>query len=332
MWMKSPAILAVLWFAGPRSVLPLCFEPTTPCSWHAVHHGEPTFIGTVTSEKIVPNMLELGGHRVQRNVQKVTFNVGELFEGTSGKTETVIGEGTINDFDFQLGGRYLVYGFRDKDGKIRTDKCTRTAPVTEASEDIRFLRSLSTHVGGEISGLVRFVNPGTPVGTVAGTITESGRDGDHKIPVPDSGAYELKGLAPGNYRQTFTPADGGTEFVISKLKLPVNGSCAESGIRLGNLSVTGNVIDHAGKPIADSDVLFFYALDSRFHPEVYLRTHTDALGNFSLQRVEAAKFILAAQPANSELVFFPGTRDASEAQVIDIHDSAPVSGLTIRIP
>jgi hypothetical protein len=80
------------------------------------------------------------------------------------------------------------------------------------------------------------------------------------------------------------------------------------------------------------DVLFFYALDSRFHPEVYLRTRTDALGNFSLQRVEAAKFILAAQPANSELVFFPGTRDASEAQVIDIHDSTPVSGLTIRIP
>ena len=36
MWMKSPAIPAALCFAGPRSVLPLCFESPGPCSWQAV--------------------------------------------------------------------------------------------------------------------------------------------------------------------------------------------------------------------------------------------------------------------------------------------------------
>jgi hypothetical protein len=329
--MKLAAVLAAICCAVPRYVLPLCFVPPTPCSWYAVHHGQPTFIGTVTAEEMGPDVLDLGGQRIQRTVQKVVFNVEESFEGTSEKTETVFGEGTTNDFRFQLGGRYLVYGFRDKDGKIRTGKCMRTAPVSEAEEDIRFLRSLSMHIGGEISGVVRLVSPGAQVGSVAGTITESGKDGDHKARVPDSGTYEVKGLAPGDYRETFTPADVGTEFVNLKLSIPVNGSCAESGVRLGNVTVSGSVIDVTGKPIAGSDVLLFYALDGRFHPDVLLKVRTDASGNFSLQRVEAARFILAAQPANSEMTFFPDTRDASQAKVIEIQEATPLAGLVIRI-
>lgn len=42
-------------------------------------------------------------------------------------------------------------------------------------------------------------------------------------------------------------------------------------------------------------------------------------GRFSFNRVEAAKYILQAQ-SESEAIFFPGTRDASKTQVIEVHD------------
>jgi hypothetical protein len=329
--MNSTVVLAAVFLSIPLNTLAFCLVPPMPCMRYAVHHGEPTFIGIVLSEETVADVIEFGG-RVSPRVQKATFKVEESFGGTPGTTEVVYGEGSTNDLHFKVGDRYLVIGPRGKGGKIRTSRCTRTAPVSQAAEDIRFLRSLPTQVGGGVFGIVRFVSPGLQAGTVAGTITESGDDGDHTSRVESSGSYKLTGLAPGDYRETFTPDDTSTEFVALKRSIPVNGSCAESGVRLGNVSVGGNVIDNAGKPIPSVNVLLFYALDGKFHPDSLLRTRTDALGKFSFDRVEAAKFILAAEPANSGLTFFPGTRDASTTEIIQVLDGKPLSALTVRVP
>lgn len=215
--MRSALTLASVFLSISISAVALCFEPSTPCEWYAVHHGQPTFVGMAVSEETVSDVLVLGEHVTPVTVQKVTFRIEEPFESTPSKTVDVYGSGTTNDLRFKVGVRYLVYGFRGKDGKIRTGKCTRTAPVSESVEDLTFLRSLPTRVGGGIRGLVRFVSPGTQTGTVAGTVTESGSDGDHKTRVAVSGWYELKGLAPGDYRETFTPDDNSTEFVSLKL-------------------------------------------------------------------------------------------------------------------
>ena len=284
------------------------------------------------SEETVPDVLGPGEHVTPVTVQKVTFRVEEPFESTPSKTVDVYGSGTTNDFRFKVGVRYLVYGFRGKDGKIRTGKCTRTAPVTEAAEDLSFLRSLPTLVGGGIRGLVRFVSPGTQTGTVAGTVTESGSDGNHKTRVAASGWYELRGLAPGIYRETFTPDDNSTEFLSLRLRIPVNGSCVESGVRLGNVTVSGDVSDETGTAISGVDVFLFYALDGHFHPDVALKTRTDAEGKFRFHRVEAASFILSVQLGSSEMIFFPGTHDVSQTKIIEVYDGKPLSGLAIRAP
>jgi hypothetical protein len=179
-----------------------CLLPASPCEWYAVHHGQPTFIGTAQSVETVSDVIQSGEHTRHVTVQRVTFRVEETFDDMPSTTVDVYGFGTINDFGFKVGTRYLVYAFRGKDGKIRTQDCTRTARVNEAADDISFLRSLPTLRGGAIKGLVRFVTSGTQNGTVAGTITESGIGGDHKTRVADSGWYELNGLAPGEYRET----------------------------------------------------------------------------------------------------------------------------------
>ena len=330
--MKSTVVLSSLFLSIPLEIFGLCFEPPTPCEWYAIHHGQPAFIGTAISEETVPDVPKVGEHASPVTVQKVTFSVEEPFEETPNKLVTVYGSGTTNDFHFKVGVEYLVYGFREKDGKIRTGKCTRTAPVSEAAEDIRFLRSLPTQVGGRILGRVRFVNPEAQNGTVAGMITESGNDGNHKTRVAGSGLYEVNGLVPGSYRETFTPDDDSTEFVTLDRSIPVNGSCAGSSVLLGNASVSGNVLDQTGRSVPGVEVFLYYALDGRFHPDVFLKTRTDAVGGFAFHRVEPVKFILATQVGVSGMTFFPSTQDASKTDVIEVRDGNPLSGFTIRVP
>lgn len=223
------AAIPVIYLSVPLGLFALCFESPKPCTWYAAHHGQPTFIGTAVSQEMVPDVLEIGSHELRVTVQKVRFNVEETFDGAPAKTETVYGEGTTNDFHFSVGEKYLVYGWREKNGKIRTARCTRTSVLSHAKEDIEFPRSLPTQHGGKIYGTVRFVNSESRADAVSGTIVEFGRDGEHKTRVSASGSYELTGLVPGDYRETFTLDGSRTEYVNSRVRIPVNGSCAESG-------------------------------------------------------------------------------------------------------
>jgi hypothetical protein len=305
----------------------------TPCEVYASHHGSPTFVGEAISEETVSDLPEWSTKADHVPLQKVTFHVEEAFEDTPGEMVTVYGRGTTCDIPFKVGTRYLVYGWRGKDGKIRTDRCTRTAPLSDAIEDLMFLRSLPTSVGGKIIGVVRFVTPRDQTGAVGGSVTASGSDGDHKVKVEVPGDYELKGLPIGDYRLTFTPDDSGTEVVQFKVSIPVRGGCAGTGVRLGNATVRGNVADEARAPVPNADVFLFYALDGQYHPENALKTRTDANGRFTFSRVEAAKFILSAQYGGSrKMIFFPGTEDNSKAKIVEILAGRPQSDLTVLVP
>jgi len=315
-----------------RTCACMCVGSSSPCDWYALHHGSPSFVGEAISVVTVSDVVDRGGHEVPATVQKVNFHVEEAFEDMPDAFVDVYGFGTTNDYQFKLGARYLVYGWRGKDGKIRTQKCTRTAPLSEATEDLAFLRSLPTRVGGEIIGLVRFVSPAYQTGPMAGTVTASGRDGDHKARVAASGDYEINGLAIGDYRLTFTPDDDSTEDVEFKVNIPVNGSCASTGVRLGNVNVRGSVVDEEWTPVSGAEVFLFYALTGEYRPEDALKTHTDANGSFTFHRVEAGKFILSTQYADSPMIFFPGTQDASKTEIIEVLDGRPMAGLTVRVP
>jgi hypothetical protein len=129
----------------------MCSTVATPSEWYKIHHGQPTFVGVAVSVESVPDVLREGGGRpllddagktITVSVQKVMFRVEEPFEGIKNDVVEVYGWGTTNDYTFTAGTRYLVYAWLGEDGKIRTGKCTRTAPVGEAEDDLTFLRAL----------------------------------------------------------------------------------------------------------------------------------------------------------------------------------------------
>ena len=129
----------------------ICTVSTSPPEWYEIHHGQPTFVGVAVSVESVSDVLRQGGGTplldesgkpTPVTVQKVTFRVEESFEGIKAQMAEVYGSGTTCDYHFTFGSRYLVYGWLGQDGKIRTAKCTRTAPLNEAQQDLKFLRSL----------------------------------------------------------------------------------------------------------------------------------------------------------------------------------------------
>ena len=129
----------------------ICHVSISPSEWYEIHHGQPTFVGVAVSVESVQDVLRQGGGTplldesgkpTPVTVQKVTFRVDESFEGIKTQMAEVYGSGTTCDYQFTPGSRYLVYGWLDLDGKIRTAKCTRTVPFNEAQRDLKFLRSV----------------------------------------------------------------------------------------------------------------------------------------------------------------------------------------------
>jgi hypothetical protein len=128
-----------------------CTVSANPPEWYKVHHGQPTFVGVAVSVENISDVVRQGGGKplldgsgkpIKTTVQRATFQVEEAFEGIKNETIEVYGSGTTCDFHFAIGTRYLVYGWNGVDGRIRSGLCTRTAPVAEAAEDLKFLRTL----------------------------------------------------------------------------------------------------------------------------------------------------------------------------------------------
>ena len=45
-------------------------------------------------------------------------------------------------YEFGLGGKYLIYAHREKDGSLTTSICTRTQKVSDAAADLAYLRTI----------------------------------------------------------------------------------------------------------------------------------------------------------------------------------------------
>ena len=94
----------------------ICAVSATLCEYDAVHPDRPTFVGLAVSKATVSDVIVRGDRSVAIRVQKVTFRVEEAFEDIPAESVDVYGSGTTCDYHFNVGTRYLVYGFRGEDG------------------------------------------------------------------------------------------------------------------------------------------------------------------------------------------------------------------------
>jgi hypothetical protein len=97
-----------------------------------VHGATTVFVGTVEA---------VTGGMPQPIV--TTFSVSKAYRGALEQRAVVSGDGTNCDIPFAKGVTYLVYA-QEHAGALLTHKCTRTRPLSNAGEDVRYLDNLTT--------------------------------------------------------------------------------------------------------------------------------------------------------------------------------------------
>src|SRR5207249_568634 len=93
-----------------------------------------------------------------RQMRAIRISLDEVFRGLEGaEVEVLTGFGGGDcGFGFKQAQQYLVYAYRsENDGNLHTSICTRTKSISEANDDLTYIRGLSkAKTGATISGEV----------------------------------------------------------------------------------------------------------------------------------------------------------------------------------
>lgn len=206
--MKVAAV--VFWFLCALSVevsACSCLGRPAPCEayWKAsaIFAGTVTDISGVSGKKV--------GYGLSRRL--VRFSVNEAFlgvNGTEAEVKTGLGDADCG-YGFRQGGQYLVYAYRQKDGSLYTGICSRTRPLSEAADDLAYIRGLSSAqpgatLFGQVQGRKKI---GEELQAVKGArIIIEGAAKQVEATTDEKGRYRVSGLPPDTYRVKIAPVPG----------------------------------------------------------------------------------------------------------------------------
>jgi hypothetical protein len=305
-----------------------------PCQ--AFWSAHAVFIGTATSVEQVPNQTQLAVGPYLRSTTH--FSVEEAFKGV---------EGTVVVFDqndcpylFKEGERYLVYAYYNsyqKKLEVRVGT-TRTRPLSEAAEDLAYIRSLpSAQAGSRILG--KAVQQGfkdnksevQPLREVRVTLVSD--DETREVVTDGEGRYEFKGLSAGTYRvRVDVPAY--LAYREQTIKATDRGCIVLDIFALYKGQITGRVLDTNGKAVhgvpvtlvsADAKREDILSLGKESSPGVTVYSNRD--GTYSFSQLMPGRYLVVVNRrdfagSGSELVrnlptlFYPGVNDLGAATVI----------------
>jgi hypothetical protein len=330
----------------------LLLTVTPPCQ--AYWQASAVFAGQVVGVSRV-KVKEGGGSYDQRSFR---FAVERAYRGVQGdfvEVQTGLGGGDCG-YHFEMGERYLVYGYARKDGDpISTGICTRTAPLAGASEDLQYIAGLSRPKGGGVifggvskprretrddGGQQIKVNVQVPQAGVK--VSVAGEGGTYEASTDAAGRFRFEALPAGEYVLRLVPPE--TLYVYGperKVKIGDGGCAVEHFTVESNGRLTGVVYDAEGRPFARAALL----LSEAEHGKDRWRGHiahatSDAEGRYKFEGVPPGRYILNMRFDGQETssaspfpnVYHPRTRDPSEAAVIEIGEGELINDYHLRLP
>jgi hypothetical protein len=255
----------------------------------------------------------------QRPLRVVRLSVADVLTGVEAlqkEIEILTGYGGGDcGYQFQVGIEYVIYAYKNSAGRLETGICTRTRPLAEAAEDVKYIREMSTALEtGELR--VRTAFPGIPGQSGATIIAE--RQGQRDAVVANGvGDAVFTGLSPGEY--TIHIASDGDLPDDPKVQLHAKGCLDVSLFRA--LRITGRVITRSGVPASRINVQF-RSTDNKFGDGSSMVT--DADGHYELRILRPGEYHLginlnetATRYSPYPRWFHPGTGDPAAATKID---------------
>ena len=144
-----------------------------------------------------------------RRTRVVRMQLGDVLSGvdrSQKEIEIVTGQGGGDcGYAFELGVDYVIYAYKNSEGRLETGTCSRTRALAQATEDVAYFRAMSNAPEtGQIR--VRTGLPGAPGKSGVSIIAD--REGSRYAALTDAaGDAVFTGLSPGGYK-IHAEADG----------------------------------------------------------------------------------------------------------------------------
>src|ERR1035437_5376928 len=253
---------------------------------------------------------------VPRPLRVVRMHVREVLSGIGpGQKEIEIATGMGGGdcgFAFQVGVDYVVYAYKNAEGRLETGICSRTRLMSQAPEDVEYIRTMANAPGtGEIRVRTGIGNtPGIP-----GVPITAERDGSRYPALTNAaGDAMFTGLPPGAY--TIHAELDGDLPDDPRLQLNPTGRPDVTLYRI--LRINGRVTTGNSEPAARIEVQLRSTEDV---PGDSAMTGPD--GRYQLRIVKAGQYYLGinlnhtpTQDTPYPRWFYPGTDDLASATTI----------------
>ncbi|HEU0251536.1 MAG TPA: carboxypeptidase regulatory-like domain-containing protein, partial [Pyrinomonadaceae bacterium] len=333
-------IAALFGVLAPQVEACSCAPRSMPCESYGL--ASAVFVGTVQSVRDAELSNTSWTPRVFR------FSVDKAYLGVTGsEIEVSTGRGGGDcGYNFQVGQRYLVYAYLNRNNRLTTGICSRTTRYSQATEDLEFLDTVSSlPSGATIYGqVVRNTPPKKDAPPISDEVVVKIEGGEVQREVrPDAqGRYRVAGLPPGKFKVTvqlpekFTVGQPEREVTIS------DRGCASVVFYIDeNGRISGTVVDEAGRLIPR---IMVSLVDPASNPrEVFgIFDRTDEQGRFTLSSIPAGRYLIAVNfnrspdpkdPTNSyRPTFYPGVAEQASAEVITLSVGEKLSELEVRVP
>jgi hypothetical protein len=311
----------------------LCGSGGPPCQ--AYFRVDAVFAGTVTAISRVDGPPDRPF--LQRLVSFATVRAFRGVEGTQVDVFTFADEGGCG-YEFKIGRRYLVYARRIPEGRLTTSICSRTGPLADATEDLKFIEGLradpvAAHVSGTITHRERDFATGVPrhyppVPDLQ--VQLRGAAGTRETRTDTRGRYYFTSVEPGEYEvQVFPPSVFSSRHLRSEIDISEPRGCAVADFNLNfDGRVTGMLRTASGQPISGVTVQMMAGPRSKPRGAAEsIAARTDAAGYYELSEVPPGDYVVgvALQPVMQDWeenvyprTFYPGTSEAGSAGVIRI--------------
>src|SRR5438876_5868506 len=262
-------LLVVLFLLSPAPRLDACTcgGPGTPC--HAAGQSAAAFAGTVIEITFVPAQFPVEATassvgrrrsgrgaaefaRIKPGFRVVRMRVGEVLSGVApGQNEIEIATGMGGGdcgYPFQPGEDYVVYAYKNAEGRLETGICSRTKPLAQAAEDLRYFHAMA---GAPATGEMRVFTQQPGIPSRSGVSIVADREGlRYRAQTNAAGAATFTGLPPGEY-SIHVESDGDLPD-DPKIQLYAKG-CREVFL-LRTLRIIGRVMTKDGMPAARVEV------------------------------------------------------------------------------
>lgn len=207
---------------------------------------------------------------------------------------------------------------------------------------------------GSISGRVIHADTQRPLPDVIMTLTTMQGAGVLRTITDADGRYSFDGIAPGLYRvTTFLEGYANQEPLTTSSgrlegagMVAVGDGKARRGIDFSLLrgaSLAGRITSAEGKPLEDAVVRAMFLRENSFPSSADTVARTSERGEYVIRNLPAGLYQLsvmwndpemlrAKAGVETQMTYFPGTREMREAMSLTVRSGAELRGIDIRLP